>query len=156
MFADDNNSLGLRPKYISFTPCVRNIFSSCVICALHDFVKDFQFHNCLSNTKYNISTFLPALGRLGFTAQTCPGVPCKIQAHRDLYIHEPPFLVPPHVIGTYIFLDVAFTAATFYCCLVHAAATCYTFWLVPVTSGTTCTGLHTLIRTPVIVCGVFG
>ena len=61
MYVDGNNSLGLRPKYISFTPCVRNIFSSCVICALHDFVKDFQFHNCLSNTKYNISTFLPAL-----------------------------------------------------------------------------------------------
>ena len=35
VYADDNNSFGLRPKYISFTPCVRNIFSSCVICTLH-------------------------------------------------------------------------------------------------------------------------
>ena len=33
-------------------------------------------------------------------------------------------------------------------------STCSALWLVPVTSGTTCTGLHTLIRMPVL-CVVF-
>ena len=38
-----------------FTFCVSTAYK---LSCKYDFVKDFQFHNCLSNTKYNISTFL--------------------------------------------------------------------------------------------------
>ena len=87
---------------------------------------------------------------------TCAqGCSVWFQGHHELYIN-PPFLVSSHVI-VYIYFSFAFTT-TFYCCLLYATDTCYTFRLVPVTSGTTCTGLHTrviIIRTPVTLCVVF-
>ena len=86
--------------------------------------------------------------------EALPGAP----SHVGVSIYEPPFKVPFHVFCS--LFPVAPTSATLFSLahvLVHVPNCVFSTlpsWLVPVTSGTTCTGLHTLIRMPVL-CVVF-
>ena len=81
--------------------------------------------------------------------EALPGAP----SHVGVSIYEPPFKVPFHVFCS--LFPVAPTATLFSLVFWSTSPTaCSALWLVPVTSGTTCKGLHTLIRMPVL-CVVF-
>ena len=139
--------------------CWQRLYDLVMSCVQHFFFLT-EFFNChfefsqkaaLTHTPCSSVCHFPGLLAVWATqpirAQECP---VWFQAHRELYIYDPPFWFP---FMWFVLFSVAFTA-TFFCCLVHAANKCSTFWLVPVTSGTTCAGFHTLIRMSVL-CVVF-